>query len=127
MEHISNKIDKLSEMMRQLSHERTSNSGFAGSAGLRSPSHSFLQSTESQLTSSDKKAGAKRPHLPLKEAEGIDSTLFSHVIFATRYLQDVVENDPYSHVAAEMTSALDGLRSTVNAQNQQYSVHGRYR
>ncbi|CAP80742.1 Pc12g11150 [Penicillium rubens Wisconsin 54-1255] len=119
MEHISNKIDKLSEMMRQLSHERTSNSGFAGSAGLRSPSHSFLQSTESQLTSSDKKAGAKRPHLPLKEAEGIDSTLFSHVIFATRYLQDVVENDPYSHVAAEMTSALDGLRSTVNAQNQQ--------
>ncbi|KAJ6188326.1 hypothetical protein N7519_003234 [Penicillium mononematosum] len=122
MEHISNKIDKLSEMMRQLSHERTSNSGFASSAGLRSPLHSSFQSKESQVTSSDNKTGAKRPHLPLKEVkevEGIESTLFSHAIFATRYLQTVVENDPYSNVAAEMTSALDALRSMVSAQNQQ--------
>ncbi|OQE29192.1 hypothetical protein PENFLA_c004G09775 [Penicillium flavigenum] len=119
MEHISNKIDKLSEMMRQLSHERTSNSGFASSTGLRSPLHSSHQSKESQATSSNNKTGAKRPHLPLQEAEGIESTLFSHVIFATRYLQTVVENDPYSNVAAEMTSALDALRSMVSAQNQQ--------
>ncbi|CAG7955618.1 unnamed protein product [Penicillium nalgiovense] len=119
MEHISNKIDKLSEMMRQLSHERTSNSGFANSAGLRSPLHSSFQSKESQVTSCDNKTGARRPHLPLKEVEGIESTLFSHVIFATRYLQTAVENDPYSNVAAEMMSALDGLRSMVSAQNQQ--------
>jgi hypothetical protein len=119
MEHISNKIDKLSEMMRELSHERTSNSGFERPAGLRSPLHSSLQSKESQATSSNKKTGAKRPHLPLNEVEGIESTLFSHVVFATRYLQTVVENDPYSNVAAEMTSTLDALRSMVNTQNQQ--------
>ena len=122
MEHISNKIDKLSEMMRQLSHERTNNSDFESSAGSRSPLHSSFQSKGAQVTSSDNKTGAKRPHLPPKEAEGIESTLFSHVIFATRYLQAIVENDPYSNVAAEMTSALDALRSMVSAQNQQNEI-----
>ncbi|CAG8892398.1 unnamed protein product [Penicillium egyptiacum] len=120
MEHISNKIDKLSEMMRQLSRERTCNSGFASSAG--SPLHSSLQSKESPVASSDNTTSLKRPDLSLEEAGGLESTLFAHVIFATRYLQAVVENDPYSNVAAEMTSALDALRSMVNAQNQQNEI-----
>ncbi|KOS46336.1 hypothetical protein ACN38_g2692 [Penicillium nordicum] len=121
MEHISNKIDDLSEMMRHLSHERSSNSnsGLATSAGMQPPLHSSLRSNESRVASSDNKTGATNHHQPLAEAGGIESTLFAHVIFATRFLQTVVANDPYSNVAAEMTSVLDALRSTVNVQKQQ--------
>ncbi|KAJ5955969.1 hypothetical protein N7501_010248 [Penicillium viridicatum] len=119
MEHISNKIDDLSEMMRQLSHERTSNSGLAISAGLQPPLHSSLRSSESRVAASDNRTGTGNHHQPLAEAGGIESTLFSHVIFATRFLQTVVANDPYSNVAAEMTSVLDALRSTINVQKQQ--------
>ncbi|KAJ9492886.1 hypothetical protein VN97_g333 [Penicillium thymicola] len=121
MEHISNKIDDLSEMMRQLSHERSSNSnsGFATSAGLQPPLQSSLRSSESRVAASDNKTGDRNHHQPLAEAGGIESTLFAHVIFATRFLQTVVANDPYSNVAAEMTSVLDALWSTVNVQKQQ--------
>lgn len=118
MEHISNKIDDLSELMRKLSYERSSNSGIATSAGLQPPSHSSLQSNESRVASSDSKTGARGRHQCLDEAGGIESTLFAHVIFATKFLQNAVANDPYSNVAAEMTSVLDGLRSTVNVQKQ---------
>lgn len=118
MEHISNKIDDLSQMMRQLSHERSSNSGPATSAGLQPSLHSSLRPSESRIAASDNKTGARNHHQPLAEARGIESTLFAHVIFATRFLQTVVANDPYSNVAAEMTSVLDALRSTVNVQKQ---------
>lgn len=121
MEHISNKIDDLCEMMRHRSHERSSNSnsGLATSAGMQPPLHSSLRSNESRVASSDNKTGATNHHQPLAEAGGIESTLFAHVIFATRFLQTVVANDAYSNVAAEMTSVLDALRSTVNVQKQQ--------
>lgn len=121
MEHISNKIDDLSQMMRQLSHERSSNSGPgpATSAGLQPSLHSSLRPSESRIAASDNKTGARIHHQPLAETRGIESTLFAHVIFATRFLQTVVANDPYSNVAAEMTSVLDALRSTVNVQKQQ--------
>lgn len=119
MEHISNKIDDLSEMMRQLSHERSSNTGFATSAGLQPPLHSPLRSSVSRDAASDNKTGARNHHQPLAEAGGIESTLFAHVIFATRFLQTVVANDPYSNVAADMTSVLDALWSTINFQKQQ--------
>ncbi|OQD87920.1 hypothetical protein PENSOL_c075G11179 [Penicillium solitum] len=116
MEHISNKIDDLSEMMRRLSHERSSTSGLATSAGLQPPLHSSLRSSESRVAASDNKTGVRDHHQPLAEAGGIESTLFAHVIFATKFLQTVVANDPYSNVAADMTSVLDALRSTVNVQ-----------
>lgn len=119
MEHISNKIDGLSEMMKQLSHERSSNSGLATSAPLQPPLHSSLRSSESRVAASDNRTGTRNHHQPLAEAGGIESTLFSHVICATRLLQTVVANDPYSNVAAEMTSVLDALRSTINVQKQQ--------
>ncbi|KAF4764121.1 hypothetical protein HAV15_001652 [Penicillium sp. str.  len=119
MEHISNKIDDLSEMMRHLSHERSSTSGLATSAGLQPPLHSSLRSSESRVAASDNKTGVRDHHQPLAEAGGIESTLFAHVIFATKFLQTVVANDPYTNVAADMTSVLDALRSTVNVQKQQ--------
>ncbi|KAF7529807.1 hypothetical protein PCG10_006138 [Penicillium crustosum] len=119
MEHISNKIDDLSEMMRHLSHERSSNGGPATSAALQPPLHSSFRSSKSRVAASGNKTGARNHHQPSIEAGGIESTLLAHVIFATRFLQTVVANDPYSKVAAEMTSVLDALRSTVNVQKQQ--------
>lgn len=118
MQHISNKIDDLSEMMRQLSHERSSSCDIPTSAGLQPPLHPSLRSSESPVASSDNKTGTRNHHQPLAEDGGIESTLFAHVIFATRFLQTVVANDPYSNVAAEMTSVLDALRGTINVQKQ---------
>lgn len=118
MQHISNKIDDLSEMMRQLSHERSSNCGLPTSAGLQSPLDSSLRSSESPVASSDTKTDARNHHQPLAEDGGIESTLFAHVIFATRFLQTVVANDPYSNVAA------CGARSTFRSNRMRcWKVH----
>ena len=110
MEHLSDKIDDLSEMMRRLTHERPSNGGLSSSR-LALPLHSSLQSGSNTN-------GRSRPK-PLDESRGIESTLFSHVIFATKFLQSTVSTDPSSNVTAEMTLVLDALRSTVNIQKQQ--------
>jgi hypothetical protein len=119
MEHISNKIDNLSDMMRRLSHGPPSNSGLTTSAGSQLQLHSSLQPSEPRVASCDNNAGARPRHQPLDKGEGIESTLFAHVIFAARFIQTVVANDPYSNVPAEMAAVLDNLQGTVNIQKQQ--------
>ncbi|KAJ5185889.1 Transcription factor [Penicillium cf. griseofulvum] len=118
IEHISDKIDDLSKMMRRLSHECWSNNGFAAPIGLGPPSNPPLQSSQSRVAGRDNRPAATNRRQPFDEVQGIESTLFAHVIFATRFLQGAVADDPQSNVAAEMISALDALRSTVNVQKQ---------
>ncbi|KAK7416494.1 hypothetical protein QQX98_005198 [Neonectria punicea] len=48
--------------------------------------------------------------------ETIESSLFSQAVFAVKFLQTAVANDPQHQVAAEMTSAIDALRDVVEAQ-----------
>ncbi|GFG03281.1 protein STB5 [Aspergillus udagawae] len=107
-------------MMRRLSHRPPSNSGLTTSAGSQLQLHPSLQPSEPRVASCDNNnAGARPRHQPLDKGEGIESTLFAHVIFAARFLQTVVANDPYSNVPAEMAAVLDNLQSTVNIQKQQ--------
>ncbi|KAL4904324.1 hypothetical protein BDW74DRAFT_185639 [Aspergillus multicolor] len=100
LEHISDKIDALSERMRRLDH------GLLRSAeGPRAPVINITRGIN---------VPAKKP-----EAESIDSTLFAHVIQASKFIQAAVAEDPHSEVGAEMSSVLDVLRNAVQVQQHQ--------
>ncbi|KAL4935033.1 hypothetical protein BDV06DRAFT_229201 [Aspergillus oleicola] len=110
LEQISDKIDELSKEMKQLSHEHSFNHGRA-MAVPTAARRDHLQ-------------GATTPRSS-NEAQCIESTLFEHVLFAAKYIQATMENDPQSHVSAEMSSVLDTLWSTIKEQKQQNeSVEG---
>ncbi|KXG51557.1 Transcription factor [Penicillium griseofulvum] len=107
-----------SEMMRRLSHECWSKNGVVAPVGLRPPSNPQLQSRQSRVAGSDNRPASAKRHQPFDEIKGVESTLFAHVIFATRFLQETVAVDPHSNDAAEMSPALDALRSMVSIQKQ---------
>lgn len=52
------------------------------------------------------------------EYEG-ESSLFSHAVFATRFLQDALKYAPNVEVAQEMEAVLDGLKNAVHSGRQQ--------
>lgn len=52
------------------------------------------------------------------EYEG-ESSLFAHAVFASRFLQNAINNATNAEVAHEMELALDGLRTAVNSGKQQ--------
>ncbi|KAI9370016.1 hypothetical protein BJX61DRAFT_535959 [Aspergillus egyptiacus] len=107
MEHIANKVDELSEMMRSLSDERNHGSGCMISTRPGSPSHSLLPSC------------TRRCRKPSTDARGIESTMFAHVISMTKSLQAAVSNARHSNVAVEMASVMDDLKRTVDSQKEQ--------
>lgn len=119
MEHISRQVDNLSEMLRQLNHAHSSISGVvsSSSAGTQ-PQPPSRPHDNPRVPGGDRHAGIRRSP-PLNETESIESTLFSHVIFATKFVQTAVENDSSSSISVEMTQALDDLRNLINIQNQQ--------
>ncbi|KAG2019203.1 hypothetical protein GB937_005497 [Aspergillus fischeri] len=107
LEHISNKIDELGEIIKRLGDERLGTPGFANPAELRVPSYSLLQPSSAQTREQ-----------PLSRANVIESTLFAQVILVTEALQATVMDSSYGSVATERTSALNLLWTTVNVQKQ---------
>lgn len=109
LEHISNRIEELYEIIGQLRDGRNhDDSSRMAPTSLRAPPYCSLQSGRLQ-------ASAKIPG----PVEGIESALFSHAICAAGALETAVMNDPYSRATDDITSALNTLRSTVNDQQQQ--------
>ncbi|OJJ07901.1 hypothetical protein ASPVEDRAFT_89134 [Aspergillus versicolor CBS 583.65] len=100
LEDISTKIDELGEIVKRLDERHAV--GRANPGKLRLPTHSSLLSS-----------GTKASEQPLSRAEGIESTLFAHVIFTAEALQATVADSP------GVTPALDALWTTVNVQKQQ--------
>ncbi|UKZ97196.1 uncharacterized protein TrAFT101_011962 [Trichoderma asperellum] len=108
LEHISNRIEELYEIIGQLRDGRNNDdSSFMAPISLRTPSYCPLQFVRLQ-------ASAKIP----APVEGIESALFAHAVCAAGALETAVMNDPYSRATDDITSALNTLRSTVNDQQQ---------
>ncbi|KAL2813373.1 hypothetical protein BJX63DRAFT_224664 [Aspergillus granulosus] len=99
LEHISNKIDRLGDIIGQLRDERGSSIW---------PVQPLVQPNDNEVR-----------YDSMHQAEGIESALVSHIISATRILQTTVMGDQCSNVAVELAPALDALWSTVNFQKQQ--------
>lgn len=105
LEYIANKLDHLAEVVGRLSHEHA---GRATPAGLRLP----LQPSSHQPSQAYSSAPT--------QAEGIESTLFAHVIYTAKCLQAAVMDPRLPHSdACELTAALNSLWSTIAAQKQQ--------
>ncbi|KAL2838554.1 hypothetical protein BJY01DRAFT_34159 [Aspergillus pseudoustus] len=100
LEHISNKIDELGDIIGQLREERRRDIPPV-------PMCRSLQS--STLGAWDQ---------PRFQPAGIESTLFGNVFFAAEALQTAVMNEPYSTAIRDMTLALDALWRTVNVQRE---------
>ncbi|OJJ97781.1 hypothetical protein ASPACDRAFT_1858507 [Aspergillus aculeatus ATCC 16872] len=105
LEYITNKLDHLAEVVGRLSHEHSSHPTLVG---LRLPLQPSLHQPSQSYFSA--------PTL----AEGIESTLFAHVIFTAKCPQAAVMDPhlPPSNVP-ELTAALNSLWSTIAAQKQQ--------
>ncbi|KAL2128638.1 hypothetical protein VTI74DRAFT_8911 [Chaetomium olivicolor] len=123
MEHISKKIDDLTEMMTRLSHGQLGGADAlpqpasdSRPAGLRCEALSRAAATARPPT--------KRSDLSLPEQEAIDSPLFVHAVMATKFLQDTVDADPsVSNVATGMKDVLDTLRSVLDSQKRQSDAY----
>ena len=124
--------------MRQLSHEPTESRSselsdystplnaarekpFSYSSSTLTPSSS-LGSTPNQGTPAYHSAaeGAREIHRDSSkpEYEG-ESSLFAHAIFASRFLQNAIDNTTNAEVANEMEAVLAGLRAAVHSGKQQ--------
>ncbi|KAL5336639.1 fungal-specific transcription factor domain-containing protein [Aspergillus crustosus] len=138
LDAISRKIDQLSQKMSQLSHEQgksrttkaidfaepinsTREGHHLSSFGL-TPSSSSVGSTPNQgsLTYTPTSEGIREvPYNSSKtEYEG-ESSLFAHAVFASRFLQNVIQNTTNTEVAHKMESVLDNLKSAVHSGKQQ--------
>lgn len=98
LEDISTKIDALGEIVKRLDERHAV--GLANPGKMRVPEQSSLLSSGTN-------------YQPLSRAEGIESSLFAHVIFTTEALQVTMTDSP------GVLSAMDALRTTVNVQKQQ--------
>ncbi|KAH6840669.1 hypothetical protein B0I37DRAFT_384834 [Chaetomium sp. MPI-CAGE-AT-0009] len=119
MEHISKKIDDLAEMMTRLSHGQLGTAeAFPRSTTDPRPTGFNPQPASHNLATARTANARRAPSAP--DREFIDSSLFSHAVMATNFLQDTVDADPsISDVATEMTSVLDTLRSVLDLQKRQ--------
>lgn len=134
LDAISRKIDDLSQRMSHLTHEptrsRTSKSfDFAAPANTEHCQSSFGLTPSPSSLGSTPNQGA----LPYNTGEGTseinydtskdeyegESSLFAHAVFASRFLQNAINNATNAEVAHEMEVALDGLRTAVNSGKQQ--------
>ncbi|KAF5857223.1 hypothetical protein ETB97_006065 [Aspergillus alliaceus] len=104
LEHISNKIDELGEIIKRLGDERLGTPGFANPAELRVPSYSLLSAQQCSSPRTASKSGKR----------------YRVLIVCPSYeaLQATVVDSSYGSVATERTSALNHLWTTVNVQRQ---------
>jgi hypothetical protein len=140
LDAISKKIDELSQSLSQLSQlsqeptkSRTSKPlEFANpinsnpekhysSSSRPTPSSSSLGSTPNQGTlpynSNGEDVRGGHYNSSKVEYEG-ESSLFAHAVFASRFLQNAINNTTNAEVAHEMEAVLDSLRAAVNSEKQ---------
>lgn len=134
LDAISRKIDDLSQRMSQLTHEptrsRASKPDFAAPVNIEHGESSFGLTPPPSSLGSTPNHGAL-PYNPTGEGisevnydtskdeyEG-ESSLFAHAVFASRFLQNAINNATNAEVAHEMELALDRLRTAVNSGKQQ--------
>ncbi|KAF5010962.1 hypothetical protein FDECE_2925 [Fusarium decemcellulare] len=117
MEHISKKIDDLTEIMSRLApaHPAISHT--------TPPANTWPSSTASQAPGTDIQESDRSHHQALTETDAIEQNVFSQAVFATKFLQTILANDPSSSLASEITSVLDTLRDVTEAQNQRNNAH----
>ncbi|KAL4747256.1 hypothetical protein BDW72DRAFT_209715 [Aspergillus terricola var. indicus] len=138
LDAISRKIDALIQKLNQLSHEPTRTKGpglvdFADPLSISQDepcSSSSFGPTPSSPVESTLHPGT-RPYCPpggdarevqcnlfKAEYEG-ESSLFAHALFATRFLQNAINNTTNAEVAHEMETVLDSLTAAVHHGQQQ--------
>ncbi|KAF7555941.1 hypothetical protein G7Z17_g1839 [Cylindrodendrum hubeiense] len=125
MEHISRKIDDLSEMMARLTYAHLNGGNFNLSTSSRPPLHHQSSPAPIATASTDIEGGNEKCHRSVTEQEVIETSVFDQTVSATKFFQAAVANDPHSHAASEMTSALDVLRDVIEAQRQYNDTHDR--
>ncbi|CAM1503729.1 Fc.00g013200.m01.CDS01 [Cosmosporella sp. VM-42] len=134
LDAISRKIDKLSQRMSQLSHASTKGRtskplDFAepinqenSSSFELTPSSSSIDSTLNQralaYNPTGESVGELYDNSSKAEYEG-ESSLFAHAVFASRFLQNAIDNTTNTEVAHEMEAVLNGLRAAVHSGKQQ--------
>ncbi|KAL6233419.1 hypothetical protein BDW75DRAFT_215284 [Aspergillus navahoensis] len=134
LDAISRKIDELSQKISQLSHEPSKTrspkpGGFSinqeerCSSSLRpTPSSSSLIFTLDPgiqpCTFTGEGVRGVQYNLSKAEYEG-ESSLFAHAVFASRFLQNAINNTTNAEVAHEMETVLDGLGAAINYGQQQ--------
>ncbi|KAJ3544223.1 hypothetical protein NM208_g3173 [Fusarium decemcellulare] len=118
MEHISKKIDDLTEIMSRLSspaHPTISHT--------TSPASPWPSSTASQAPGTGVQESDRSHCQVLTETDAIEQNVFSQAVFATKFLQAILANDPFSSMASEIASVLDTLRDVTEAQNRRNNAH----
>ncbi|KAF5005920.1 hypothetical protein FDECE_7678 [Fusarium decemcellulare] len=127
IDRIAERIEELNQTVRHLSINRSTpipdnHFGNSQPSHPSSSPHSLHPTPSSSVaTPGDAHCGhgyEKSSDSSKPEYEG-ESSLFAHSVFATRFLQNAINNNPSSEVALEMNSVLDALRSVVNDQKQQ--------
>jgi hypothetical protein len=135
LDAISRKIDELTLRMGQLSRlpansRATQPFDHADSAHRKeqiafgpTPSSSSIVSTPNHEapvdhSTNDSSRDAYLNNLSKAEYEG-ESSLFAHAVFATRFLQNTIDNTTNPEVASEMKAVLEGLRAAVRSGKQQ--------
>ncbi|KAI5861123.1 fungal-specific transcription factor domain-containing protein [Durotheca rogersii] len=131
MDSISRKLDELNELMSQLSHTQGSQVPLPPSSSSLACSVTYPSSALAGVSVGSSPASTPGP--PVHSGDGKDnkdndntktqfegeSPLFSHAIFATKFLQDAIVNNPSAKISLEMSSVLDNLRAAVDVQKQQ--------
>ena len=120
IDRIVNRIEELNQTIQQLSlnqpgpkyHGTALNPQTSQTAYHPTPSSSEPTPSEPSFV------GQSPPCSSKPEYEG-ESSLFAHAVFATRFLQNSVNNNSPSEVALEMTSVLNALRGVIDAQKQE--------
>ncbi|RDW93602.1 putative C6 transcription factor [Aspergillus mulundensis] len=130
LDALSRKVDELNQKINQLDHDPTRN---RASPNVNQEEHSSSLSFGSTPTSSlvstpdprnlsytlaDSGTRVSHDQHPKGEYEG-ESSLFAHAVFATRFLQNAIDNTTNAVIAHEMEAVLDGLRAAVNSGKQQ--------
>ncbi|KAM6535521.1 hypothetical protein FALCPG4_005077 [Fusarium falciforme] len=120
IDRIVNRIEELNQTIQQLSLNQ-SGPKYHGTALNPQTSQTAFRPTPaaSEPTPSNLSLVGESPSYSSKpEYEG-ESSLFAHAVFATRFLQNSVNNNSPSEVALEMTSVLNALRGVIDAQKQE--------
>ncbi|KAI5457772.1 putative C6 transcription factor [Mariannaea sp. PMI_226] len=138
LDAISQKLDDLTRRMSQLSYKPTNGTtsksidpadlinqqeiSSSSSFGL-TPASSSIGSTPAQGSlsynpTSESACDAHYNNSSKTEHEG-ESSLFAHAIFASRFLQNAINNTTNPEVAQEMEAVLEGLRAAVQSGKQQ--------
>lgn len=117
----------MSQLTNEPTRSRVSKPDFAVPANIEhcqvsfglTPSPSSLGSTPNQGVNPTGDGISEVNYDSSKDEYEGESSLFAHAVFASRFLQNAINNATNTEVAHEMEAAIDGLRNAVNSGKQQ--------